>query len=268
MTSEQVMLMLLALALGVLPCVGCAARRADGPAPTLVAPYERRQVWAVAPLRNESGSRFADGVAVADQFARRFEQARGLDVIPVNRVLAAMETLQLGQVSSEPEAMRLLRILGVDGVVVGTISAYDPYDPPRLGLAVELYTDPRLPESTLDLRRLSLAAVDDMTRRPAQAGADGQPVSVVSGFFDAADPAVRTWLDRYAAERGRQNPDDDPRLYRLSMDRFTEFVTYTVSSHLLRQETQRVEGSPGHPEGPRSQRDLPQRETPRGEPAS
>lgn len=250
MTSEQVMLALGAV-LAAMFAGGCHVQRdADEiAAPRLVAPYGERQVWAVAPLRNESGSYHADGVKVADQLARQLEQAEGLDTVPVNRVLSAMEALEMPMVASPEDARRLLGVLQVDALVVGTLSTFDPYDPPKLGLAVELYVDPeRGHRPPLDARGLSSAAVDERSRLPLQP--TGQPVTVVSAVFDAADPATRELLQRYAIGRG-VDPEPgarDWRLYRLSMDLYTEFVSYAVSWRLLSAEGRRIRSaSPPEP---------------------
>lgn len=247
MTSEQVMLALCAL---LLPIVGgCSVQRDadETPVPRLMAPYQERQVWAVAPLRNESGSYQADGVKVADQLARQFEQADGIDVVPVSRVLAAMDALKMGAVASPQDAMRLRQVLGVDGLVVGTLSTWDPYDPPKLGLAVELYVDPdRDRRERIDVRGLSRAAVDEDSR--ISSSPTGQPVTTVSAVYDAADPATRQWLQRYVVGRGPTDRATDWRTYRMSMDLYTEFVSYAVSWRLLHAEGRRMRGgSPMEP---------------------
>lgn len=239
MKSEQAMWMVLALVVGT---AGCHYRGAKKPE-RLSAPYGDRQVWAVAPLRNESGSLHADGFKAADQLAQRLETVMGLDTLPVNRVLAAMQSLQMQSVTSTEDAIKLRSLLGADGLVVGTITAYDPYDPPKLGLAIELYIDPRRDSFRVtDIRKLVRAATDQMSL-PAMPQRPSQPVSVVSGFYDASDPAVRQKLHRYAAQRTGQDEDDPAqgwRLYQIDMDLYTEFVTYLVSQRLLRVEQERL----------------------------
>lgn len=246
MTSEQVML---ALAVMLSLISGCTtSRRAEEqPVPRLVAPYAERLVWAVAPLRNESGSLEADGFAMADRLARQLEQADGIDVVPVNRVIAAMEALKMPAVRSPQDVIQLRQILGADALVVGTISAYDPYDPPKLGIAIELYIDPqRKNEPRVDVRQLSRAATAGEVTLP-DAPLSGAPATVISGFYDAADPATRERLQRYAVGRGPAVDEDHPtnwRLFRMSMDLYTEFVSYTVSSRLLDAEGRRLRGKP------------------------
>jgi len=40
--------------------------------------------------------------------------------------------------TAEEQALAVLRATGADALVVGTISAYDPYDPPKVGLTWRL----------------------------------------------------------------------------------------------------------------------------------
>ncbi|MFA9479126.1 hypothetical protein ACERK3_12610 [Phycisphaerales bacterium AB-hyl4] len=245
MTSKQVMLiaaaMLVASATVIL--VGCAEFRRARPAEPLNAPYDERQVWAVAPLMNESGTRHANGVRLAEQLARQLETAAPLSVVAVNRVLDAMDALGLSMVSSPAEAEKLRQTLGVDALVAGTVTAYDPYDPPKLGLSVELYAGP-LPQAgvTLDMRELSRASTDEMSR-PELPGSQigGGPVTVISGYFDAADPRVREQLRTYGTQRGTEaHGTREWRQYRISMDLYSEFVSYQVSWQLLEAEARRL----------------------------
>ncbi len=214
------------------------------PAEVLQSPYPTRHVWAVAPLSNQSGSLAADGLALADHLHRQLENAGNLDVLPVNRVIAAMESLELRQVTTTAEALKLLQTLAVDGLVVGTISAYDPYDPPKVGLTLELFTSEKIDQyDAMKLRALSRQPVDDAVadftvNKPAQ------PVSIVGAVLDASDPRTRGALEKYAVQRGPQNERDAWRRYRISIDHYSEFVAYVMSYRLLEAERQRLFPAP------------------------
>lgn len=240
MTSKQVMLTLAAMLLIGSGCQLPIKGRTD----RLDSPYSDRQVWAVVPLRNESGSLQADGVIMADHLTRQLENVQGVDALPVNRVLAAMEAQKMPAVTSVAEALQLMRTLGVDGLVVGTITAYDPYDPPKLGITVELYVEPATQPTgeIIDVRRISRAATDELSLpEPSGQQKAQQPVNVVSGFFDASDPNVRANLEAYGKKRG---PVEDDRIgwhrYRISMDLYMEFVGFTVSEQLMQAESLRL----------------------------
>ena len=233
MTSEQVMLTVMVLVLCGCAPSGPQVREAPAPsAPT--------RLWAVAPLRNESGSAHADGLTLADHLARQFETAPGVDVLPVNRTLVAMEALNLASTASPGDALKLLGTLDADVLVVGTITAYDPYDPPKLGLALELYLSRRgHRQQALELRDLVSTPIDRTS--VAQRQALRQPVAVVSAVFDASDPAVDELLQQYVRDRKPRSDDAGAaRLHRISMDLFSQFVSNVMSRRMLQAESRRL----------------------------
>jgi hypothetical protein len=216
------------------------ARRTGAEA--LAAPYATRRVWAVVPLRNESGSLEADGVKIADVLVHHLENAANLDVLPVNRVLAALEALHLPEVRTPTEVAMLRRTLNVDGLIIGSVTAYDPYDPPKLGLALELYSDPRSlqRDAPLDIRQLTRAATDEQSSLPDQPRPRQAAQTIVSAVFDASEPNVRKALERYAENRGGVEEKDAWRRYRVSMDLYSDYVGYVMCWRLLDQERQRI----------------------------
>lgn len=230
----------LILAAAIVVLVGCQRPVVHR---TIEAPYGERQVWAVAPLSNESGSRYADGLAMADELSRVLEQVVGIDVIPLNRVLAAMDGLKIPGVDSREDAIRLREALGVDALVVGTMTHYDAYDPPKLGLALDLYTWPADGgEKTLDIRGLSWAPTADKAgvRRNTLYRPD-QPVTTVSGFFDAAGVGTKELIDDYAYGRGTTpNALHERRLYTINMNLFQQFVSHEMGSQVIWAEWERM----------------------------
>lgn len=238
MTSEQVMLTTAVLC--VLLC-GCASTRQ--PPMVEVGDPALRRVFAVAPIRNESGSLQADGLIIADHLTRQLETVTNIDVLPVNRTLAAMEALKMPAIATAEDALRLVRLLSADALIIGTITAYDPYDPPKLGLALEMFTPgPRQNLAAIDLRALSSAATAQQAQAAGTAGGAAQePAIVASAFFDAADATVRQMLIHYAEDRGNDPTDgSSPRLHRINMDLFSQFVTHVMSRRLLAAQAQRL----------------------------
>lgn len=237
MTSKQVLLTLIALVLGTSLLGGCTPRPT---APSLTSPYPSRQVWAIAPILNESGSTQANGLVIADHLARQLENASQIDVLPVNRVLAVMQSQRMTALRTPGDVQRLMQLLGADYLVAGTITAWDPYDPPKLGLAIELFASEQVEKRRqLNLRRLSSASTDENTQPPPPANA-GMPVSLTSGYFDAASPQVRAQLKLYGERRSQDELDGSPwRLYRINMNLYCEFVSYVMSWRLLEAEKYR-----------------------------
>lgn len=258
MTSRQVMLTvhhaaLIALTLAV---AGCNLT-GPGDKPELVSPHPRGQVWAIAPLNNESGSQSVDALRLTDRLVAHVERVDGIDTLPLNRVLATMQRMEISAVTTANEALALRRALNVDAVVAGTVSAYDPYDPPKLGLVVELYHVGADELRGVDIRGISRAATDQ-DARPTREGDAGptQPVVRVSGYFDAADPGTQAQLDAYGKQHSVADKDKTrtglftkydpigPRLYRISSDLYGDFATFQVVRRLIRGEAQRLAPEP------------------------
>ena len=258
MTSRQVMLTVQHAALLALlvAAVGCNLT-GPGDKPELASPHPPGQVWAVAPLHNESGSRSVDTLRLTDRLVAHVERVDGIDTLPLNRVLATMQRMEMPAVTSVNDALALRRTLHVDAVVAGTVSAYDPYDPPKLGLIVELYHVGADDTRGVDIRGISRAATD-RDARPHREGDAGpaQPVVRVSGYFDAADPNTRAKLEAYGKQHSVTDKDKTrtglftkydpigPRLYRISTDLYGDFATFQVVRRLIRAEARRLAPEP------------------------
>ena len=223
--------------------IGCAPKP-DLVAPAvLVSPYasaSRPVVWAVAPLSNESGASVVDPLAVSDAIVARASEARGLAVLPLNRTLAAMRALGMNSVRSPGEARRLAAALDADAIIVGSITAFDPYDPPPLGLMLGLYSRQGEAGKGVDPKAMRSAATDGGT--PGGPDADA-PMAVVSEHLDAHNHEVLMNLRRYA--EGRHDPKGAMgwRQYTASMELYTEFAAYWSVHRLLQEERLRVSRS-------------------------
>lgn len=244
MTSTQFMRIgLIALAL-ILLC-GCAPRLTQPE--TLAAPYEHTQVWAVAPFNNESGMSIVETDRVADMFVQQLQDVYGINALPVNRVIVAMRELDMPMVQSPSDARALLNVLGVDGLIVGTVTAYDPFRPMTFGAAIELHlAESRTRLASLDTRSLTRTAAGEIS--PGQVG-PRNPVAQAAGIFDARNHDTLAHLKRYAT--GRNVPDSayGKDIYLVRMDLYMQFASYRLLSGLL--DSERVRLSPIVEESPK-----------------
>src|SRR5262249_27350631 len=130
------------------------------PPEVLVSPYDTSAgdvLWAVVPLNNESGTSAADALAISDRLVNKITEVEGLAAVPMNRTMAAMRALGMPAVRSASDARYLAEALGADGIIVGTITSYDPYNPPKVGLALALFAKEgrgRAGPELIDLRTL------------------------------------------------------------------------------------------------------------------
>jgi len=217
---------------------------------SLRSPYDRAMLWAVVPFANESGVSTVDGARVADLFAEQTEQVRGINAVPVNRVIMAMRRLGMQNVSTAADARTLMNMLGVDGLVVGTVTSYDPYPPPKMGAAIQLFRGPgqvavnELDPVEVTRSRTEVVAMSQMNNT--------QTAGQASGVFDSQDQQVLLWLDEYAAGRTEPASAYGNRIYLVNMELYTQFVAYRLLHDLLRREeaepaVQTVEATPDSP---------------------
>lgn len=242
MTSAHSMLKVLivgALAVSVISC-GPRRDRLDVPR-VIVSPYDTRNgevLWAVIPPRNESGVSLVREDMIGDAIVAAVQGVRGVRCLPINRSLEAMRVTGIREVTSTNEAMQLANTLGVDGIVVGSITAYDPYNPPVLGLALAVYAQPGAmePEQDLSLDPFALSmAFTDYGRFDSTKFA-GDPVSAVSEHLDARDHAVLMDLQRFARGRSDNNSALRWRVYTASMELYTRFVAHHTVGRLIEHE--------------------------------
>lgn len=235
-------MVLAALAVGRV-LIGCAGPDNKLAAPrALVAPYDVSRgeaMWAVVPLRNESGTTIADSYLVSDKVVAAASQVRGIRCLPLNRTIGVMRSLDMTDLTKPEDAEALARALGVDGLIVGTITAYDPYNPPRLGLALALYTRPGFngrpaTASGLDPRKLTYQPTD-YKHFPRSAHGDA-PASVISEFLDGKNHQVLMDIQSYAQGRHDETSALGWRRFLASMDLFCEFSAWHGVNRLLEHE--------------------------------
>ncbi|MEM6751362.1 MAG: hypothetical protein AAF612_12920 [Planctomycetota bacterium] len=106
--------------------------------PLLHNPFPQLSRVAVAPFFNQSDEPTVDGRQFAMAYFAELQGVRGFEVAPVGVVEEAILRHAI-DLSSPGEARRLAQVLGVDAVVVGSVTDFTPYYPPRCGLRVEWY---------------------------------------------------------------------------------------------------------------------------------
>jgi hypothetical protein len=202
----------------------------------LMSPYGDDRIWAVVPLLNETGVSLIDTLAVADVITSEVERIDGITALPVQRVLDAMRALDLGRVDSPNQARAIARLIGADGIIVGTITVYDPYKPPSMGMILELYSVHRGPVGVDEIERIRSAA-SDMTLNNIGPGPN-EPARA-SCVLDAADVGVRLALRDFASSRTDEKTALNWERYLVVMDLYTRFVADHLVQDLIRQERTR-----------------------------
>lgn len=101
-------------------------------------PFPQLHKVAVLPFYNQSADPTVDGEAVAIAYYNELQAVRGFEVMPVG---VAKQLLAASQIEprSAQDFQRLARIMNVDAVIIGSVTEFSPYYPPRMGLAVDWY---------------------------------------------------------------------------------------------------------------------------------
>jgi hypothetical protein len=106
--------------------------------PVVHNPFPQLSRVAVAPFFNQSDEKTVDGHDVALAYYAELQAVPGFEVVPLGVVEEAIVRNHIN-LSSPAEARRLAQVLNVDAVVIGAVTDYSPYYPPRCGLRVEWY---------------------------------------------------------------------------------------------------------------------------------
>lgn len=225
------------------PLAACESNPKQQMPTSLSSPYGQgaEVVLAVAPLRNESGVSIVDELSFSDTLVNEMQQTPGVSVLPMNRTLAAMRALRLGSIDTPADALALAKAAGADGVVVGSITAWDPYDPPTIGLTLAIIGRSPLMRAPAD------PSVDPMTLRSARSEPQTTDrlrvlgaLSVASETLDAANGATREQVRMYA--EGRHDPKTAMgwKRYVSSMNLYGKFACHEMSRRLFEAERQRL----------------------------
>lgn len=127
--------------LSLLACVlsaGCAVMPEIAHQPTFHNPFPQLSKVAIAPFFNLSHEPTLDGRRVAMAYYHELQSVPGFEVVPVGVVETAMRQYHIS-LQNPADARRLAQLLEVDALVVGAVTEYSPYYPPRCGLQVEWY---------------------------------------------------------------------------------------------------------------------------------
>lgn len=196
----------------------------------LSSPYPAVHTLAVAPTINLSGSRDFDPLVVSDTLFGEMQQVPGLNVLPLNKTLLAMQRLGIRSIDDPKVAQRLASMLNADGLVVPAVTAYDPYNPPNVGMILQMYTPASARPTAIAVRPNSSTSAEDY---------NGQPVSQVNGVFNATNQSVLRELQNYAAGRTEYDSALREKKYLVNADLYMRFVCHAMVRRLMEVESAR-----------------------------
>jgi hypothetical protein len=132
--------MRLAIGTGVLILLaGCGLLPEIAHQPTYHNPFPQLTKVAVAPFFNLSTEPTVDGRQFANAYFHELQSIPGFEVVPVGTV--EEKALELNLSLANPVEVRKLAVaLDVDAVVIGAVTDFSPYYPPRCAMQVEWYS--------------------------------------------------------------------------------------------------------------------------------
>jgi hypothetical protein len=131
-------LLLPACVLAAVLLTGCEMIPRRYEQPRFFNPFPQLNKVAVLPFFNQSSEPTLSGREVAEHYRGELQKIPGFEVMPIGVVERYLEDnpVPLGR---RVDFQKIARDLNVDAVVVGSVTDFTPYYPPRLGLAVNWY---------------------------------------------------------------------------------------------------------------------------------
>jgi hypothetical protein len=243
------------LAVGLVGCGSFQKSSKLTPPTPVIAPYDTSSgevLFAVLPLKNESGTSQSDPAVTSDKLIAALAEVRGIKTLPLNRTIEAMRVSKIPSITKPADARRLAEALGADAVIVGSVTAYDPYTP-TLGLSLALYgrsgavlghavaETPAIPDPK-QLRTMPSEPI----AAPASGFGGDRPTNTISDHMDGKNHEVLLDVQRYATGRTMKPSALDWRRFTKSMELYEEFCAHRVVERLMASERLRL-GIPQDP---------------------
>ena len=117
---------------------GCAGWPEKLHQPQYHNPFPQLGRVAVLPFFNQSGESTLNGLGVANAYRNELQQIPGFEVMPIGVVHQILVGNSI-KLEHPIDFQQLAKQLNVDAVIVGSITDFSEYYPPRMGLAVNWY---------------------------------------------------------------------------------------------------------------------------------
>ena len=198
-------------------CLGCNLCPTKWERERVHNPFPQLQRVAVLPFFNQSGEPTVDTALVAEKYYGALQAIPGFEVLPVgvSKVQWQQFSQQRGEPTNGEQFQELARYMGVDALVVGSVTDFDAYYPPRMAMTVHWYAanegffpipagyglpwgtenEKQIPdritqEAEFALARSQLATQTPIVRPPSQASTENRlsPVAGTVHLNEAAGP--------------------------------------------------------------------------------
>jgi hypothetical protein len=224
---------------GLVLAAGCQEKRL--PKAQLTSPYGRQITIAVAPVFNYSNNKDLDSLKVTDTLYSEFQQVEGFSVIPINRLLAQMVREKILMIETPQQALKLASSVGADAIVVSAITEYNPYYPPVVGMAVQIYGLDK--DVSGAGARIDPVAMERLAS-PLKLSTDIQPrywpKNQIQRIYNSRDKGMAHQVEEFAEDRGTANSPYSWEIYLRSQEYYLRFVCFKAIEELLDKEVRRI----------------------------
>lgn len=133
--------LLAAATLGLIACAGsgCSLVPSVHLDAQIRNPFPQLHRVAVLPFANLSSDPSVNQLEVAEAYQIELQSVPGFEVMPVGVAVRQLEALGSRDYTQASDFQQLARDLGVDAVVVGAVTDFTEYYPPRMGIATNWY---------------------------------------------------------------------------------------------------------------------------------
>lgn len=132
---------MLLIVLPLVATIGCAYVPEKRTRDVVHNPFPQMKRVAVLPFFNQSSEPTVNSDQVAEGYYAALQAIPGFEVLPVG--VAKEQWLRYAMVHGEPRSgedfQRLAQQMGVEALVVGSVTDFDPYYPPRMAMTVRWY---------------------------------------------------------------------------------------------------------------------------------
>lgn len=214
LSAKQLIAASLAGYMLLLAC-GCSAFPAVRHREKIHNPFPQLKQVAILPFYNQSNVPTVDGEEVALAYYAELQAVPGFEVLPVgvSRSLALQFAQQHGEPTTGEQFQQLAQFMGVEAVIIGSVTDFDAYYPPRMAMTVHWYAanpgfhpvppgyglpwgtkeEKRIPQRVVQEAEFELAREQLLTQAPA---ANDSPDTPIAGTEQAAaDLLPANWPD-------------------------------------------------------------------------
>jgi hypothetical protein len=152
-----------------------------------------------------------------------------------------MSQERLQRIETPEQVMMLASDVGADIVIVAAITEYDPYYPPIVGMAVQLYIQPKVTSmQASQIDPVQLERLSSPLKVPLDIDPKYWPKNQVQRIYNGRDKLIVDAVKKYAKHRGTGNSPYDWDVFLRSQENYLRFVCYKAIAELLDKEVGRM----------------------------